>query len=78
MTLQNKSEQKRPSLLIFFMACFMMISPIFLMFVFVMKLKTLDCIDITNKMYMLLGISFFYAYVIKNYFTFVWRKDENN
>ena len=77
MTLQNKSEQKRPSLLIFLMACFIMISPIFLMFVFVLKLKLLTCIDITNKMYMLLGVSFLYAYVIKNYFTFVWSKDDN-
>jgi len=71
-----KTEQKRPSLLIFLMTCFMMISPIFLVFVFVMKLKTLDCIDITNKMYMLLGITFIYVYIIKNYFTFVWRENE--
>lgn len=70
--------EQKSNRFIFIMACFIMISPIFLMFVFVLKLKLLTCIDITNKMYMLLGVSFLYAYVIKNYFTFVWSKDENN
>jgi hypothetical protein len=70
-------EQKKPSpahQFFWMMACFIMISPIFLMFVFVLKLKLLTCIDTTNKMYMLLGFSFFYAYIIKNYFDFAWRK----
>jgi hypothetical protein len=70
-------EQKKPTnIFIFILACLIIISPIFLMFVFVLKLKLLTCIDTTNKMYMLLGVSFLYAYVIKNYFYFVWRKDE--
>ena len=71
-----KTEQKRPSHhFMFIISCVLFLTPLWLIFAFILKLKTLDCIDITNKMYMLLGITFIYAYIIKNYFNFVWMKN---
>ena len=51
-----------------------LLSPLILMGVFLSKLRILDCIDITNKMWMFLVTFFLYAYVIKYYYYFVWEK----
>lgn len=73
----TEQKKKKPfNMFIFIMTCFVLLSPLWLLLAFVVKMRGLSCIDVTNKMYMFLGITFIYAYIIKYYFHFFWRKDE--
>jgi hypothetical protein len=72
---EKLTDKKSFNMFIWITTCIMVVSPIFLAFTFILTLKRLyPCIDVTDQMYMLLGVSFLYAYVIKNYFYFVWSK----
>ena len=73
---KKEQEQKHKPINKFILigTLFFLLLPFWLLGVFLLKLKSLDCIDTTNKMYMILGVTFIYAYVTKYYFNFVWRK----
>ena len=53
--------------------CLLLLSPIILTAFFYKKLITFDCIDTTNKIWMILVSFFLFAYVIKNYLDY-WEK----
>jgi hypothetical protein len=67
----NKRFPKLKSYICYLIIYIALLSPIFLLTVFVKKLQQLDCLSIETRIYISIIVIFIYAYVVKNYVYFI-------